>query len=308
MTSIGLVGCGNWGKHILRDLKTLGCQVSVVARSPESRGRAEAGGAARVVAYSDQLGGVEGVVIATPTFLHADSIEEVLDRGVPVFVEKPLTNDSARARAIANAAPDRVFVMDKWRYHPGIELLARLARNGDLGEIRGVKSVRFGWGISHSDVDAVWILFPHDLSIVLEILGHLPSPTGAVADVAGGLARGIEAWSMGSPWAAYQVSSRSPERIRSTVVYGETATALLSDGFAEHVAVYPTVDLTDVETPMPRLLPISNEMPLLAELRAFVEHVRGGPPPRSSAEEGATIVQAITSFRRLAGLDRNIEG
>lgn len=308
MTTIGLVGCGNWGKHILRDLKTLGCRVSVVARSAESRNRAETGGADRVVAGVDELGDVEAVVIATPTFQHADSIEQVLDRGVPVFVEKPLTNDPARARAIANAAPDRVFVMDKWRYHPGIELLARLARQGDLGELRGVKAVRLGWGISHSDVDAVWILFPHDLSIVLEILGYLPSPTGAVADVAGGLARGIEGWSVGSPWAAYQVSSRSPDRIRSTVVYGETATALLSDSFAAHVAVYPTVDLMVVQPPEPRLLPISNEMPLLAELRAFVGHVRGGPPPRSSAEEGAMIVQAITSFRRLAGLDGDVEG
>jgi predicted dehydrogenase len=308
VTNIGLVGCGHWGQHILRDLKTLGCRVSVVARSEESRSRAETGGADLVVARAEDLDEVEGVVIATPTFNHADSAEQVLDRGVPVFVEKPLSNDAARARMIANAAPDRVFVMDKWRYHPGIELLGRLVRSGDLGDVQGVKTVRKGWGISHRDVDAVWILFPHDLSIVLEILGHIPEPIGAVADVAGGSARGIEAWSPGSPWAAYQVSSRSPERIRSTVVYGEKATAVLSDSFARHVAVYPTVDLTVIEVPEPRLLPISNEMPLLAELRAFVEHVRGGPPPRSSAEEGAAIVQAVATFRSLAGLDGDVAG
>ncbi len=282
--------------------------MSVVARSEESRSRAEAGGADLIVATPDQLGDVEGVVVATPTFSHADSVEQVLDRGVPVFVEKPLTNDVARARRIANAAPNRVFVMDKWRYHPGIELLGRLARNGDLGDVRGAKTVRFGWGISHRDVDAVWILFPHDLSIVLEILGQIPAPTGAVADVAGGSARGIEAWSLGPPWAAYQVSSRSPERIRSVVVYGEEATAVLSDSSADHVAVYPTVDLTVIEVPEPRRLPISDEMPLLAELRVFVEHVHGGPPPRSSAAEGAAIVEAIVTFRSLAGLDRSAEG
>ena len=303
MTSIGLVGCGQWGKHILRDLKNLGCRVSVVARSAESRNRAETGGADRVVAGVDDLGDVDGVVIATPTFFHAESIEQVLDRGVPVFVEKPLSNDADRAQLIADTAPERVFVMDKWRYHPGIELLGQLARNGDLGDVHGVKTVRFGWGISHRDVDAVWILFPHDLAIVLEILGRIPVPRGAVADVAGGSARGIEAWSHGPPWASYQVSSRSPERIRSTVVYGEAATAQLSDSFAEHVAVYPTVELTAVEMPQPRLIPISNEMPLLAELRAFVDHVRGGPPPRSSVQEGADIVKALAAFRKLAGLD-----
>jgi predicted dehydrogenase len=308
MTTIGLVGCGNWGKHILRDLKTLGCQVFVVARSAGSRNRAEAGGADRIVARVDELGHVEGVVIATPTFLHADSIEQVLDRGVPVFVEKPLSNDPDRAQRIADVAPERVFVMDKWRYHPGIELLGSLARHGDLGDIRGVKTVRLGWGISHKDVDAVWILFPHDLSIVLEILGQIPAPSGAIADVAGGSARGIEAWSTGTPWAGYQVSSRSPERLRTTTVYGESAMAVLSDSFAQYVEVYPTVDLTVVEAPEPRRISISDEMPLLAELRAFVEHVRGGPPPRSSAREGAAIVRALSTFRNLAGLDAGATG
>jgi hypothetical protein len=96
--------------------------------------------------------------------------------------------------------------------------------------------------------------------------------------------------------------------MRSTAVFGESAMAVLSDSFAQHVAVYPTVDLTVIDVPEPRRIPISDEMPLLAELRAFVEHVRGGPPPRSSAREGAAVVQALTTFRNLAGLDGGVSG
>ena len=51
-------------------------------------------------------------------------------------------------------------------------------------------------------------------------------------------------------------------------------------------------------------LPVSTELPLLRELRAFVEHLRGGPPPRSSAAEGAAVVEAVARLRELAGLPR----
>ena len=69
---------------------------------------------------------------------------------------------------------------------------------------------------------------------------------------------------------------------------------MLPDGYSEHVVV-----ATGDE---PEKRPISTELPLLRELRAFVEHLDGGPPPRSSAREGAEIVKAIAELRRFAGL------
>src|SRR5262249_46632918 len=176
-TTVGLVGCGSWGRFILRDLLTLGCRVTVVARTEASRERAD--GAAEIVGSIDELPEVEGIVVATPTSNHAEVVEESLARGVPVFVEKPLTNDVAKAERLAGAADGRLFVMDKWRYHPGVELLARLAQDGSLGEVVGLHTTRIGWGNAHDDVDATWVLAPHDLSIGLEILGHVPEARGA---------------------------------------------------------------------------------------------------------------------------------
>jgi len=289
---IGLVGCGKWGQLILRDLLSLGCRVSVVARSAESRARAE--GAETVVGSLAELPQVDGIVVATPTSTHAEVTEEALARGVPVFVEKPLTDDPVAAERLA-AAGERLFVMDKWRYHPGVELLAGLAREGSLGGVRGLLTTRIGWGNAHDDVDAAWILAPHDLSIALEVLGELPEARAAVGEVT---ERGIEllVGLLGErPWHRLEISARSPQRRREVTLVCELGVASLADGYSDHVLVQRngTTEAERVE--------ISTELPLLRELRAFVEHLEGGPPPRSSAAEGALVVRRIAELRALAG-------
>ena len=88
---------------------------------------------------------------------------------------------------------------------------------------------------------------------------------------------------------------RSPERRREVQLVCEQGVALLADGYSEHVLVHR--DGADE----PERREIATELPLLRELRAFVEHLQGGPPPRSSAAEGALVVRRIAELRALAG-------
>ena len=290
---VGLIGCGDWGRLILRDLVALGCEVTVAARSDGTRAVATDGGAARFVTRIGELAGADGIVVATPTTAHAAVTEAALEHGVPVFVEKPLTDDPDDAERLAGAAPDRLFVMDKWRYHPGVELMAEIARDRELGDVVGLRTTRVGWGNPH-DVDAVWILAPHDLSIALEVFGFVPAPKSAVALELDGTAEGLVGLLGDRPWHALEVSARSPERRREVTLVCEDGVAVLPGGYSDHVLV-----ATGAE---PERRPISTELPLLRELRAFVQHLSGGPPPRSSAREGADIVRAISELRGLAGL------
>jgi predicted dehydrogenase len=298
---VGLVGCGKWGRLVLRDLVALGSEVTVAVRSEEGRAAAVEEQAADVVDTLDDLPEVEGIVVVTPTKTHAPVVESALERDVPVFVEKPLTDDLAAADRLAAAAPGRLFVMDKWRYHPGVELLGELARGGELGRVIGLRTSRVGWGNPH-DVDGVWVLTPHELSIGLEILGALPAPNAAVADVVDGSAMGLVGLLGGDPWHALEVSTRSAERRREVVLVGEEGLAVLPDAYSDHVQIFRAGDVTETTAPKPELRSISSELPLLRELSAFLEHLDGGPPPRSSAAEGAAVVRAITELRALAGL------
>ena len=291
---IGLVGCGQWGVHILRDLRVLGCEVHVVARSPASRGRAEEGGAASVVASVEELPEIDGAVVASSTVSHAAVAESLLGRGLPVFVEKPLTADVGEAERLAEIGGERLFVMDKWRYHPGIEALAEIARSGELGRVVGLRTTRVSWGHRFEDVDTVWIHAPHDLAIALEILGTVPAARSAVGEALDGSLSGLVGFLGDDPWLAIEISATSAERRREVKLVCERGVAWLADAYADHVAVAPSGG-------EPERRAVSTEMPLLRELRAFVEHLDGGPPPRSSAAEGVEVVRRIAELRELAG-------
>jgi predicted dehydrogenase len=298
--TIGLVGCGNWGKNILRDLVALGTRVTVALPSERNRRIALEAGAVEIVDRVADLPDVDGIVVASPTGTRAGVIQTLLEREVPIYTEKPLSDDADAAARLAAAAPTTLFVMHKWRYHPGIEALGALARSGALGGIVGVRSTRIGWGNSHAE-DGVWTLAPHDLSIGLEILGELPAPRNAVAERVGGVMTGLIALLGDSPWLAIDVSIASPIARREVRVIGAEAVAVLGDSYSDRITI-TRGDLYDPTTRQEEVVPISTEMPLLRELRAFVTHLRGGPHPRSSALEGAREVATVMTLRRLAEL------
>jgi predicted dehydrogenase len=272
----------------------LGCDVDVVARSEASINRARQGGARSIVGSIDGLTTPDGVIVAVPTTVHAVVLDQVLGIGVPVFVEKPLTNDPVSA--LRFQGQDQLFVMDKWRYHPGVEMLRVCADDRRFGRILGMQTIRHGLFNSHADVDAIWILVPHDLSIILEVVGHIPTPVAATGHVVNGEASmlGILEGGMG-----IDVSSRSNIYRREVRVWFEVAVVTLSDAYADFLDVRSTIGGQEPPTSQ---MPLSSRLPLEAELVAFLGYLRGGPAPRSSAAEGALTVQRVQELRDLAGI------
>lgn len=294
---VGLVGCGRWGRYILRDLKSLGVRVTVVAPGERSIEYARAGGADAIVANVSELpGSPDGYVVASPTSLHMDHVEALLERGKPIFVEKPLSNDVARVHALPDIARNLVFTMQKWRYHPGICEMARIARTGEFGTLKGIRTKRLDRGSPHHDVDAAWVLLPHDLAIVLHIAGHLPPAIAAVPDPLGSAGCGLLATLTDDRIrAVIDISAAHVRKQRSTIVAFERASIELADGWDTALLVRTGADEERRN--------VGNQMPLLAEISAFVEHLRGGPPPLTALDEELAILDRIAEIRALAGLD-----
>jgi len=305
--SIALVGCGRWGASILRDLKSLSVRVVVVARSPSSIARATDGGADAVVDSVDALPAVDGAVIAAPTAMHADVVLSLAPSGIPIFCEKPLTDDVATAERIVETAGERVYVMDKWRYHPGVVALAEIARSGELGAVSGIVTRRLGWGHPHADADAAWTLLPHDLTIGLEVLGELPRPVAAVAELDDRGLLALTGLLRGSYWHSFELSVRSPRRLRSVELRCRDGVATLGAAYDDVLRIDRSeAALRGGSAAEPEFRTIANTMPLIVELEAFVAFVGGtGPPPKSSAADGLSIVRAIAALRAFAGIPQN---
>jgi predicted dehydrogenase len=132
-------------------------------------------------------------------------------------------------------------------------------------------------------------------------LGKIPAPTAAIGEWLLGTLVSLSGLAGSDPWLHLEVSARSPRKTRQFELHCEGGVAWLDDGWAGHIQVARGKDGYGGDAGAVEVRSISNELPLLRELRAFVEHLSGGPPPRSSAAEGAAVVRAIYDLRVLAG-------
>lgn len=298
---IGLVGCGRWGKNILRDLLLLGCQVHIYDNdSAACKLALEKGASSAVTDFPSFSADCDGYVVATPTVNHFESISRLLKRGQPIFCEKPLTSDRKSARELASKDKGQIFLMDKWCYHPGIEALAELAHSGELGEIQQLRTRRVQWGQPHEDVDGVWILAPHDLCIVKHIIGHLPKVITAVGDYSGERMDGLLAILGDGPVAIIEVSSRQPVPDRLVSVSFEHGVAWLAGPLDDHICVLNQRPGTVINPGNYEERSINTEWPLFLELKRFVDFLTGGPPPYTNVDSAVLQVELIEHLREIA--------
>jgi predicted dehydrogenase len=175
---VGIIGCGYWGPNLIRNFSACP-QTEVVAVYDANPARLEAVarsfGHLNLVSSIDQFleQKLQAVAIATPVSTHFALAERCLEAGLHVLVEKPLAANAQEARALVDLAQrrGRVLMVDHtYLYSNAVRRIKELVERGDLGNLYYVDSVRINLGLFQRDVNVIWDLAPHDLSIVDYIL------------------------------------------------------------------------------------------------------------------------------------------
>jgi len=182
--AIGVLGCGYWGPLLVRNFKGLpDCQVKAVCDMSEARLTHLA------TLYPDIEGmtdpqqfingcGLDAVVIATPVKHHYSLAKASLLAGKHTFIEKPMAASSEECEELIDIAERNGLVLmvdHTFLYSAPVRKIAEIVQAGDLGDIRYINSRRLNLGLFQKDINVAWDLAPHDISIILHILGEFPT-------------------------------------------------------------------------------------------------------------------------------------
>lgn len=264
---------------------------------------------------------LDAVVIATSVPTHAALAMRSLDAGKHTFVEKPLALSAADARAIAElgAARDLVVMVDHLLiYHPGLQRVKRMIDEGDLGEIYYLYGNRQNLGIVRPDENALWSLGPHDISVLLWLVGERPTQVAAtgqsylqpgVEDVVFGQIR-FPSGILGH----LHLSWLDPHKMRKMTVIGAEKMVVFDDMETERkVTLYDKGPIPRTETYGEYIQVRSGDIfipkipatePLRVVCDEFVRCVREGTRPLADGHAGATVVEvleAMTTSLRTGG-------
>jgi len=246
MSAIGLavIGAGYWGPNLVRTaIGTPALQLEWLCDLDEQRAKAVLGRYTTVRAttcYEQVLAdpAVAAVAIATPAASHFDLVRAALEAGKHVLVEKPLTSSVADAVKLAALAERSGLVLmcdHTYCYTPAVRRIRELIRSGEIGDVQYVDSVRVNLGLVQPDVDVLWDLAPHDLSILDFVLPEGTVPTAVAAHTADPVGTGraclayLSVWLSTGVLAHVNVNWLSPMKIRTTVFGGTRRTIVWDD-------------------------------------------------------------------------------
>ena len=308
---VALVGCGYWGKNLVRNFHALGSLEMVC--DPTEGGRSMARELVPGVAVSDDLGAVleanevDAVALATPAETHFDLGCRILRSGKDLFVEKPMALTSQEGevmRAVAEENGRILMVGHLLEYHPAVLKLRDLIESGELGKVNYVYSNRLNFGKVRTEENALWSFAPHDVAVILRLFGASPVQVTAcggsyltpnLADVTVSQMRFPD-----ERRGHVFVSWLHPFKEQRLVVVGDRQMAVFDDVFPceRKLLLYPnrvdfdgTVPVLNKEDARPVDFP--KDEPLRLECAHFIERVADRERPLTDASSGIEVLRVL---------------
>jgi predicted dehydrogenase len=318
---VGVLGCGYWGPNHIRvfsSLRKAGARMIVAADKDVAR-RDHIGGLYPWVRVEQEAEAVlddpevDAVVVATPVHTHYPFAKQALMKGKHVLVEKPFVTDVAQARnliALARQAGKVLMVGHTFEYAAAVNQIRAVVAEGKLGEVLYIRSERVNLGLFQKDINVLWDLAPHDVSILLYILQRLPTHVSAIGSAH--VTEGVEDVIVltlefsATLMANIIVSWLDPRKVRQMTLVGDRKMLVYDDTSPnEKLRIYDRgVDgpkrydsfgefqysyrYGDIVTPM-----LKESEPLATECAHFLECIKTGAVPRSTGETGLNVVRVL---------------
>jgi UDP-2-acetamido-3-amino-2,3-dideoxy-glucuronate N-acetyltransferase len=314
-TRIALVGTGEWGRHLLRNFHALNAAAAICDTRADrlAHWSAQFPGLRAYDAYSSVVrdDSIDAVAIATPSESHADLARRALLAGKDVFVEKPLCLSLAEGEDLVRLARARgrvLMVGHLLWYHPAILALKKLMDHGELGRVQYVYSNRLNLGKIRREENILWSFAPHDISVILGLLGEMPETVQAqggnylhnkIADVTVSLLSfpsGVKAHIF--------VSWLHPFKEQKLVVVGERRMAVFDDLEKKtKLMLYPHGvewhnNVPVVHKAEAHAVELEPTEPLLNECRHFLECIATRAQPRTDGEESLRVLRVLERCQR----------
>lgn len=311
MIKVVVVGSGYWGKNLVRNFHALGALAGICDKDPRVLQDLQKmyDGVPTAQHFDDLFDdsgpSADAVAIATPAENHFELARKSLSAGKHVFVEKPLALTVDEGKELVDLAEQNQLVLmvgHILQYHQAVIKLKELVDNGELGKIQYLYSNRLNIGKIRAEENILWSFAPHDISVILMLLGEMPETVHAT----GGsyLQHQIPDTTLttmdfpSGVKAHIFVSWLHPFKEQKLVVVGEQKMAVFDDVSQEKLLLYPHKIEWLQRIPVAakaeaEIVQIEMEEPLKAECQHFLKCVADGVTPKTDGEEGLRVLQVL---------------
>jgi predicted dehydrogenase len=317
--SVGVVGCGYWGPNLIRNFRALpDCRLKSICDVSEDRLHHLKSLYPEVEAetkYETLLGdaSLDAIVIATSVKHHFPMAKASLLAGKHTFIEKPLASSLAQCEELVDLAQKKGLILmvgHTFLYSPAVRKIKEIVDNGDIGDIRYISARRLNLGLFQKDINVAWDLAPHDISIILFIMGENPSSincrgtahiTPGIEDVTSMNLHFSEEKS-----AIIQSSWLDPKKTREMTIVGSERMIVYDDvAPQEKIKIFDTrverpphydtfaefhyaYHYGDMYSPY-----IKQDEPLKTECQHFLDCIRTGKTPITDGKRGLEVVRIL---------------
>jgi len=308
---IAVIGCGYWGKNIIRTLHELKCLDSVcdfnnqIAKNFANQYKIKS---FKLNEIQNQKH-LDGICIASPAETHRDIALKLIKLNMPIFIEKPLATSIKDAKDIRDAAKLNntiVQVGHLLRYHNGFNEVLKIVNNGGIGDIIHIHSLRKSFGKIRDNEDVMWSFAPHDISMILALVKQKPLKIKSYEETAlhKGITDNAEIFlNFENCSAKISTSWLSPIKEHKLIVTGSKGAIVFDDtkNWNQKVKLIKNKittieDRLEIEKGDEEYVDLTEAQPLQNELMHFIDCIENGNIPLTDASEGVDVIEVLENL------------